>query len=664
MALHPYVVGQWVRAERFYGRVGLVESILGGNRNCLWLLGTRRIGKTSILKQIEYLASQEGSTFGPADHRYLPIFWDFQGTESEQDVHEGFRDAVLDAADLLEREGIDPDAIDDEDLFRALANLRRVLSSRDMTLLVLCDEAEELGDLRNSNPRFLSRFGRALQTKENVRTVLASTVRLWNLASDDPMATSFLSGFTPPLVVRELKISEASSLVRQSQLPPNSQPQLDDSSVEEICRLCNNHPYLLQVLSERVLELGDAERAVAAVANDQMISFFFASDLAMVSDTEKRLLGIVARSPGVSADQIQEQLALGSTSLQGNLQRLEYLGFVSQSSPGEYRLPNHFFRLWFEALSEQPGQPNPQGGAGAAVASLGPTSSSTATHRIESRNERCVDGRYELIKRLGSGSSGDVYSARDAMLKATVAVKLLRREVCSDDDSVERLRREVVLTRELSHPNLLRVFHLGEDRQRLYITMQYVEGADLSQLIAEDAPFGLQRGLALATKLASAVAALHQNQVLHRDIKPSNVLVDLSGEPKLTDFGLARLQWGPGITRNGMFLGTPAYAAPEQVTGQQIDERSDLYSLALVVYEVFTGQLAFQARSASDMLALRVNQAAPHLRVARPDIPVQLSDVVAKALSTDPANRFQTLDQFQRALEGIVPMQPLDSSGG
>ncbi len=641
MPVTPYVVGQWVRGERFYGRAGLIQEILEGNRNCLWILGTRRVGKTSILKQIEHLTCSS-----PAP-RYFPLYWDFQGSGEAEDLHESFRDALLDAIDRLEALGIPLAEVESEDLFTSLTRLRRELRARDLSLLLLGDEVEELVNIHEKAPRFLSRLRRALQSPENIRTVFASTIRLWNLATTEEATTSpFLHGFTPPLLVRGLTDDEARCLIRQSQLPHGSRPRLDEPAIEVIRARCNNHPYLLQILSERYAEFQDLDRAIEEIAADQMVSFFFSADLAMLSEAERRVLRIVDEDNQATSKSIREKLALESAMLQGSLQRLEHLGFIQRSPAGEYSLVNYFFRRWFGELSKEPRGQLP-----------GAAQEQTIRKRVDGAvagaPQRRIDNRYDLLVRLGLGGSGEVYKAQDTLLRTVVAVKLLKREYCVDEEALERLRREVVLARDLSHPNILRIYHLGEDRGQKYITMEYVGGSDLAKVIAAEAPLAIEKAVVLAGKLASALAALHRCNVLHRDIKPSNVLIDPAGEPRIADFGLARLQWAPAITGSGTFLGTPSYASPEQAVGESLDQRSDLYALGIVMFEMVTGRLPFIAASVQELLFMRVRAQPPAPRDLVPALPAALSDLILRCLARDSAERFQSAGELHDALAAL-----------
>ena len=172
----PFVVGQWVRGERFYGRSEQLSEILDGNRNWVWLLGTRRVGKTSLLKQLEYL------TASSPERGYFPVLWDLQGSEDPAELHLDFGDALLDAEERMEEIGIDLADVEDDDLFVSLGKLRRKLRSKRLKLLLLCDEVEELIKLNEKAPALLRKLRRALQSREGIRSVLASSIRLWALA--------------------------------------------------------------------------------------------------------------------------------------------------------------------------------------------------------------------------------------------------------------------------------------------------------------------------------------------------------------------------------------------------------------------------------------------------------------------------------------------------
>ena len=336
----PYVVGQWVRAERFYGRAAQIAEILEGPRNCIWLLGTRRIGKTSLLKQLEYISD----TF--ADRRYFPLFWDFQGAATPGELHMNFTDGLLDAEERLQRIGIAVSEVEADDLFVSLERLRRELRGRELGLLLLCDEVEELIELHHNNPSLLRKLRRAMQSREDIRTVLASTIRLWALADQRDDTSPFLHGFTPPLYIERLSGDEARSLIEQSHLPADRRPTYRDADIETIRDRCDSHPYLLQLVCKRYLECGDLDEAIEHVATDRMVSYFFSVDFDMLSDVEQRVIRLIATNAPCPSDSINDTLALGADEVAGTLRRLESLGFVRVSETQEFMLANDFFRRW------------------------------------------------------------------------------------------------------------------------------------------------------------------------------------------------------------------------------------------------------------------------------------------------------------------------------
>ena len=337
----PFVVGQWVRGNRFYGRTAQIKEILEGNRNCIWLLGTRRIGKTSLLKQIEYIAEVS------KDHSYFPIFWDFQGVEAPEEFHRSFGDALLDADEQLERIGLSVEDVEAEDLFVSLERLRRRVRAKKLKLLLLCDEAEELISLRQRDPSLLRKLRHVMQSREDIRTVVASTIRLWALASQNEDTSPFLHGFTPPLYIERFSDEEAQSLIEQSHLSSEERPQFADGVVDAIRDKCDNHPYLLQLVCKRYLETGGLEDAIEQVATDEMVSHFFVVDFEMLSDAEREIIHIIARESG-AGDPIRGKTSLSSDALEGTLRRLENLGFTRRLTGGRFVVSNYFFRRWLK----------------------------------------------------------------------------------------------------------------------------------------------------------------------------------------------------------------------------------------------------------------------------------------------------------------------------
>jgi DNA-binding winged helix-turn-helix (wHTH) protein len=341
----PFVVGQWVRRENFYGRSAVIDEVLGGNRNWLWLLGTRRIGKTSILKQLEYLA------LASPDLGFLPVFWDLQGADSPEDFHLDFADALLDAEEYLNAVGISLADVRADDCFDSLGRLRRKLVAKDHRLLLLCDEVEELINLHRKDPSILRKLRRALHSRDGIRSVLASSSRLWQLARTDEDTSPFLDGFTPPLAIGALEDDAARQLIRQTQLPETARPDFDDDDVERIRRQCGNHPYQIQLLCRRALDRGNLDEAIEEVAHDRAVSFFFSVDDELRSDTERIVLRFLADQPGASLEKIKSRGGDSSDTVTTALSALCELGLIERDPEGTYEIASQFLKRW---LAEGP----------------------------------------------------------------------------------------------------------------------------------------------------------------------------------------------------------------------------------------------------------------------------------------------------------------------
>ncbi len=627
----PYVVGQWVRGERFYGRNALIREILDGPRNSLWVLGTRRIGKTSLLKQIEHLTSSE-------DRGYVPVFWDFQGAEDSKELALTFSDALLDAEELLESSGLALAEIESDDLFASMAKLRRTLRSRGHSLLLLCDEVEELLNLQRRDPALLRKLRRAMQSQDGVRSVLTSSIRLCQLAEQRDDTSPFLHGFSPPLYISGLSSHDAFALIRQERFPSKSRPAIDDAVASEICGRCGNHPYLIQLVCKRFLELDDFEEACRQVATDRMINYFFSVDFEMLSATEKSILRLISEQGTATDESIHAVIQADTADRHDALHRLENLGIIGRDDNQSFVLPSVFLRRWLEDLAvTQPRQQTPP----------------ESLLEDPTISVRTIDNRYILHEEIGSGATGVVYKARDALLDTWVAVKLLKPEYTANRNTLERVRQEIVLSRDIAHPNILRVYHLASYDGGTYITMQWIKGGTLADVIAERGALPAPEVLRLATKLSSALAAAHSHDILHRDIKPGNILVDEEGEPYLADFGLARLIGGRGLTQHGVFVGTPHYCSPEQVALNELDERSDIYTLGLVIFEMATGRRPFEGETVAEILAMQRSAPPPDPMTLTPEIPGELAALTLRCLAKEPEDRISHAVDLEAALHRI-----------
>jgi serine/threonine protein kinase len=250
-------------------------------------------------------------------------------------------------------------------------------------------------------------------------------------------------------------------------------------------------------------------------------------------------------------------------------------------------------------------------------------------------------GRYDIVSVLGTGGMGVVYRARDRELNEDVAIKTIRRELISSDAVLaERFKSEIRLARRISHRNVVRTHDLGDADGHLFVTMELVQGITVRELLATRGKLGVASTLALARQFADALAVAHAAGVIHRDVKPENALIDAEGVLKVMDFGIARLaEASSNRTQAGMVVGTPAYMAPEQLVGEEIDSRADLYSLGVVIYECLTGRAPFQAPSAVALIArVLTTEPEPPAR-GNADVPPALSALVMRLLAKVPDER-------------------------
>ena len=335
----PFVVGQWVREENFYGREAVIEEVLHGNRNWLWLLGTRRIGKTSVLKQLEHIAASS------PDLGFVPVFWDLQGADRPEEFHLDFAEALLDAEERLERGGIEIQEVQAGDCFESLGRLRRKLLSKGRRLLLLCDEVEELIQLNRQDPSLLRQLRRALHSRDGIRSVLASSSRLWQLAEADEDTSPFLDGFTPPLSLGSLSDASARELVLQSRLPEAARPGFSDDEVERIRSACGNHPYQIQLLCRRTLDRGNLDNAIEEIAHDRAVSFFFSVDFGLLGEAERTILRILADGP-CSSDRIAGESEHTPEEVATSLAALSDLGLIARDPQGRHEIASQFLRRW------------------------------------------------------------------------------------------------------------------------------------------------------------------------------------------------------------------------------------------------------------------------------------------------------------------------------
>jgi eukaryotic-like serine/threonine-protein kinase len=260
--------------------------------------------------------------------------------------------------------------------------------------------------------------------------------------------------------------------------------------------------------------------------------------------------------------------------------------------------------------------------------------------------------RYEILKPLGEGGMGAVYKARDQELDRMVALKVIRPELAGHPDILRRFKQELILARQVTHKNVVRIFDLGTADGRKFITMDYIEGRDLKSILNERGKLPAGEAVPIAQQICRGLEAAHVEGVVHRDLKPQNIMVDDAGRVWLMDFGLARSMELSGLTRTGVLMGTPDYMSPEQARAEKVDARSDLFSLGIIFFEMLTGRLPFQADTLMAKLLQRVQQRAVAVTEIDPAIPAGVSKVVSKCLEPDVNKRYQSIHEVLDDLLG------------
>ena len=263
-------------------------------------------------------------------------------------------------------------------------------------------------------------------------------------------------------------------------------------------------------------------------------------------------------------------------------------------------------------------------------------------------------GRYRIIGLLGRGGMGEVYRADDLKLGQTVALKFLPKAVSDDPELLDRFHAEVRLARQVSHPNVCRVYDIGEVEGRHFLSMEYIDGEDLASLLRRIGRLPADKGLEIGRQLCAALAAAHDRGVLHRDLKPANVMLDGRGKVRLTDFGLAEVE-GSGAGAAAGLAGTPAYMAPEQFTGQPASVASDLYALGLVLYEIFSGKRAFEAPTLAEIRRLHEQSHAARLSTSVHDLDPAIERVIFRCLEKSPSDRPASAMAVARVRAEMLP---------
>jgi beta-lactam-binding protein with PASTA domain/tRNA A-37 threonylcarbamoyl transferase component Bud32 len=266
-------------------------------------------------------------------------------------------------------------------------------------------------------------------------------------------------------------------------------------------------------------------------------------------------------------------------------------------------------------------------------------------------NETTLSGRYEVIERVGGGGMALVYKARDTLLNRHVAVKVLRQQYVHDEEFIRRFRREAQSAASLSHPNVVSIYDVGQDGETHFIVMEYIEGSNLNDIIKAQAPLQTAEAVHIAMQICDALDHAHTNGIIHRDIKPHNILIGKNGRVKVTDFGIARAITSSTITQTGSVIGSVHYFSPEHAKGVSAGEKSDLYSLGIVLYQMLTAKLPFIGESPISVALKHLQEPVEDPRVVNPMIPQSVENVILKSLRKRPEERYVSAGEMLRDLE-------------
>ena len=265
-----------------------------------------------------------------------------------------------------------------------------------------------------------------------------------------------------------------------------------------------------------------------------------------------------------------------------------------------------------------------------------------------------LGGRYKILSLLGEGGMANVYLAEDIILERKVAVKILRLDLQKDPKTLERFKHEARATSELSHPNIVSILDVGQDHNRHYLVMEYIDGPDLEQYIQKNTPIPLNKVIKIMDQILSAMTLAHKHNVIHRDLKPQNILLDKKGNIKIVDFGIAVALNQNTVSQTDTAVGSVHYMSPEQARGSRATIQSDIYSLGIILYELLIGQVPFGGENAVAIALKHFQENTPSLRKQNADIPQALENVVFKATAKDPRDRYHSVLEMKKDLDSSL----------
>jgi len=261
--------------------------------------------------------------------------------------------------------------------------------------------------------------------------------------------------------------------------------------------------------------------------------------------------------------------------------------------------------------------------------------------------------RYEIIEELGKGGMGAVYRVEDTKAKEEIALKLIKPEIAAEKKTIERFRNELTTARKIRHKNICGMYDLNEEKGTHYITMEYVPGEDLKSFLRRSGHLTISKAISTAKQVCDGLSEAHELGIVHRDLKPSNIMIDKSGNVRIMDFGIARTLKTKGITGSGVMIGTPEYMSPEQVEGKEVDQRSDIYSLGAILYEMVTGRVPFEGNTALSVAMKHKSEIPKSPKELNAQTSEDLCHVILKCMEKDKKKRYQNTEGLLSELEKI-----------